>query len=190
MVHRWQRMYLWWSSCTWHLLAHRVRVNVGDSGLCRLCLCGVFWLLILILLVCWFCAGALGLGLFQAVSRHIIGSKERLLSYLLWHRHALSVCVTINKRWFEPFYVFGSCFRTLAVTLVSGCEWSGSMSSEVKGKGCGEPLIFQPPTFQQIVFFYLHAWFNNLLILIGWLAGWLIICICVCFYCIMSQSFL
>ena len=30
----------------------------------------------------------------------------------------LCVCVLINKRAFEPFISFGSCFRTLAVILV------------------------------------------------------------------------
>ena len=29
------------------------------------------------------------------------------------------VCVIINKRSFEKFYVFGSCFKMLAVILVS-----------------------------------------------------------------------
>ena len=32
------KMYLWWSSCTLHLLTCWVRVTVGDSGLCC-CVC-------------------------------------------------------------------------------------------------------------------------------------------------------
>ena len=31
------RIYLWWSSCTLYLLACQVRVTVGDSGLCCVC---------------------------------------------------------------------------------------------------------------------------------------------------------
>ena len=31
------RYILWWSLCTRYLLACRVEVTVGDSGLCRVC---------------------------------------------------------------------------------------------------------------------------------------------------------
>ena len=35
-------MYLWWSSCTLYLCTHQVRVNIGNSGFCCLCLRYVF----------------------------------------------------------------------------------------------------------------------------------------------------
>ena len=44
-----QRMYLWWSLCTLYLHASQARATAGDWNLCCLCLCDVFWALI----VCW-----------------------------------------------------------------------------------------------------------------------------------------
>ena len=66
-------------------------------------------------------------------SKHIKGWKERLLKlFITTQTHNLQicklcVCVITNKRSFEPF-VFGTCFRTLAVILVSDFCYTTSLN--------------------------------------------------------------
>ena len=69
-------MSLWWSLCTLYLHMCQVRVILGDSGLC--CICVTPFKTLMNSLVCWFCRSALGLILFQVYKQQPLKLGKQL----------------------------------------------------------------------------------------------------------------
>ena len=90
MTQRILRMYLWWSLCTFHLLASQLRVTVSDSRLLLLCLCDDFRALINSL-VCWYSDTA-----FSVVIHKVCGSVSLSVSLCFYLSLSVSLCFSLS----------------------------------------------------------------------------------------------
>ena len=154
-------MYNWWSLSTSYLLAIRVRVTVGDSGLCRSSLCDVFRALISSL-VCWFSRAKR----FRRIFRKTKLTKPRPLSWegsRAWVLNCvflrglarlsvykgqvggacsswLSTVLALTKRRVSLFTTTGNCNGTL---LLSELRWLCKMyvTGRWDGMGCSNQSV-------------------------------------------------